>query len=73
MTDPDVEREGRAWLEGEVKKNVVVDLPRCYENPDPRHWRCVTDFHRKARPTTHITFTATCDDDRCTFKIVFEG
>ena len=37
MTDPDVEREGWAWLKGEVKKNVVVDLPRCYVNPDPRH------------------------------------
>ena len=73
MTQRDVEQQGRQWIKAEAKKNVSVAATTCFEDPDPRHWRCATDLHRTAGQTTHITYTATCDADSCQYKIVFRA
>jgi hypothetical protein len=76
LTRTDVERQGRLWIKAQTrtqKKKVSVAAPRCFEDPDPRHWRCAIDLHGTAGATTHITFTATCDSDSCRYKIVYRA
>jgi len=68
-----VEQQGRAWIKVQVKRKASVAAPRCYENPDERHWRCITDVHGKKGSTTHFSFTATCDAKRCRYTIAYKA
>jgi hypothetical protein len=73
LTRRDVEHQGRQWVKAQAKKNVSVAAPRCFENPDARHWRCATELRGKAGAKTHITFAATCNAESCQYKIVFRA
>jgi hypothetical protein len=70
MSKETVQQQGREWIKDQTKEKTPVDQPECVEDGSAGRWRCITDVHGTAGATVHITFTGTCDAERCVFKLV---